>query len=337
MDSVASYEVQIRYTQIDRRHDTVIFTDFDFQVDSSHYFYPASTVKLPIAILALEKLNKIGSMDIDTRFYVEGDSVETTFAESIAAIFAISDNEASNRLFEFLGQDLLNDSLSSKGAGPFRIAHRLGLHGYDVTTRPLVVYENDSTTTIFDGSINTPAKPLNIEGVSKGTGFYDQDSLFREPFDLSLKNYYPIETQHEVLKRIVFPDYFPPDKRFDLSQKQYRFLMEAMHTLPRVAGYDAKTYYDGYCKFFMFGDSKENIPENIKIYNKVGFAFGTLTDCAYITDTKNDIDFLVTATILVNKNTIFNDDVYEYESVGIPFLAELGRQLYKYERNRTKQ
>lgn len=337
VDSVAPYEVQIRYTQIDRQNDSVIFTDFDYQVDSSHYFYPASTVKLPIAILALEKLNKIDGMDIDTRFYIEGDSVETTFAKSISAIFAISDNESSNRLFEFLGQDILNNSLEKKEVGPFRIVHRLGLHSDDVTTKPLIVYEDDSTTTIIEGSINTPAKPLNIEGLFKGSAFYDNDSLFHEPFDLSLKNYYPIETQHEVLKRIIFPEHFPPDKRFDLNEKQSRFLLDAMQTLPRAAGYDPDKYYDGYCKFFMFGDSKEHIPEHIKIYNKVGFAFGTLTDCAYISDTKNDIDFLLTATILVNKNTIFNDDIYEYDSVGIPFLAELGRQLYTYERNRKKE
>ncbi len=41
-----------------------------------------------------------------------------------------------------------------------------------------------------------------------------------------------------------------------------------------------------YGKFIIFGDSKKQIPDNIKIYNKVGYAYGTLTETAYITDKK---------------------------------------------------
>ncbi|NNE76628.1 MAG: hypothetical protein HKN31_06090, partial [Pricia sp.] len=92
MDSVARYEVQIRYTQIDRICDSLVFTDYDFQVDCENYFYPASTVKLPIAVSALEELNQIDSLDRNTRFYVEGDTIETTFAEAISEMFAVSDN-----------------------------------------------------------------------------------------------------------------------------------------------------------------------------------------------------------------------------------------------------
>ena len=100
-----------------------------------------------------------------------------------------------------------------------------------------------------------------------------------------------------------------------------------MSALPYQAGYDRNEYYDGYVKFFMFGDSEEPMPEHFKIYNKVGYAYGTLTDCAYIKNTKTKREFILTGTIHVNENQIFNDDNYEYESIGIPFLAELGRQL----------
>ncbi len=334
MDSLASHEVQIRYTQIERKEDTVIFTDYDFQVDADAYFYPASTVKFPIAVLALEKLNHSDALDRDTRFYVEGDSVETTFAEAISQIFAVSDNDANNRLVEFLGQDAINSGLDEKGICPVRIAHRLGHHSDDLKTKPLILYENDSTTTILEGSYNTAPEPLDLMGITKGSGYYEDDALIAEPFDFSFKNYYPIQAQHGLLKRIIFPQNFLSEERFELSEEQRDFLLTAMHTVPRKVGYDAGEFYDGYCKFFMFGDTKENIPTNIKIYNKVGFAYGTLTDSAYITDTQNEVEFLLTATILVNKNGIFNDDTYEYDEVGIPFLAELGRQLYTYELNR---
>ena len=32
-----------------------------------------------------------------------------------------------------------------------------------------------------------------------------------------------------------------------------------------------------------------------------------------------------------------NDNNYEYESISIPFLAELGRLVYNFEQNRTKE
>ncbi len=336
MDSIDRYEVQIRYTQIDRHNDSVLFTDYDFQVSDDRYFYPASTVKFPTAVLALEKLNQIDTLNQDTRFYVEGDSVETTFANAVSKIFAVSDNNANNRLVEFLGQNAINESLLKKGITPVRISHRLGYHTDDVTTKPLIIYLNDSTTATTRPTINSEPKPLALERIQKGIGYYADDSLMTEPFDFSLKNYYPVSAQHGLIKRVVFPEQFNEEERFDLSTKQRDFLLSAMHTLPKEVGYDPEEYYDGYCKFFLFGDTKENIPEQIKIYNKVGFAYGTLTDCAYITDSKNEIDFFLTATILVNKDGVFNDDQYEYDEVGIPFLAELGRQLYAYELQRKK-
>ncbi|WP_343488409.1 serine hydrolase [Allomuricauda sp. d1] len=337
MDSLGQHEVQIRYTQIDRNGDSLMFTDHDFQVDEDRYFYPASTVKFPAAVAALEKLNELDTLDRDFRFYVEGDSVETTFSEAILQIFAVSDNEANNRLVEFLGFDDLNHRMQRRGVEPIRISHRLSTPNADeVTAKPLVIYLNDSTTGISKSITSKSPKPLDFNGIKKGSGFYAQDSLYQEPFDFSLKNYYPVEAQHALLKRIIFPEAFPKEEQFNLNEAQQKFLLDAMKILPKKIGYDSEEYYDSYGKFFMYGDSKEAIPEHIEIYNKVGYAYGTLTDCAYIKDTKNNIDFMLTATILVNSDSIFNDDQYEFDEVGIPFLAQLGREIYQHELNRKR-
>ena len=46
-----------------------------FQLDEMHYFYPASTAKLPVAILALQKLRTLQSqgiqIDADTPFLIK--------------------------------------------------------------------------------------------------------------------------------------------------------------------------------------------------------------------------------------------------------------------------
>lgn len=334
IDSIDNYQVQIKYTQIDRKNDSVIFTDYDFQVNDSMYFYPASTVKFPTAVLALEKLNKIDSLSIQTKYYVEGDTIESTFAKDISEIFAVSDNLANNRLVEFLGFEAINQNLREKGISPVRITHRLGQRSDDLRTKPLIIYINDSTTGITSFILNKTPDELELLEIKKGVGYYENEELVEVPFNFSQKNYYPISSQHNVLKRILFPNNFEETERFHISAEQRNFLLEAMHTVPQKAGYDATTYYDSYCKFFLYGDSKENIPEHLEIYNKVGFAYGTLTDCAYVKDTENNVEFLLTATILVNKDGIFNDDAYEYEEIGIPFLAQLGREIYHQELNR---
>lgn len=334
MDSLYRYEVQIRYTQIVRRNDSVIFKDYDFHVDDNQYFYPASTVKFPIAVVALERLNETDTLTINTKYYVEGDTIESTFSKDVSQIFAVSDNLANNRLVELLGQNAINETLRNKGVAPVRISHRLGYHSEDLNTKPLVVYLNDSTIGITSPTLNSTPKKLDLSGVRKGKGYYQNDSLQDSPFDFSLKNYFPISSQHQLLKRVIFPETFPKGQRFNLSEVQRQYLLTAMHTVPQKVGYDPETFYDGYCKFFMYGDTKEDIPNHIEIYNKVGFAYGTLTDCAYIKDTSNNIDFMLTATILVNNDGIFNDDAYEYDEIGIPFLAQLGREIYNEELKR---
>jgi len=335
MDSLERYEVQIKYSQIDRENDSIVFTDYNFQVNEAAYFYPASTVKFAAAVSALEKLNELDSLHRDSHFFVAGDTVQTTFTRAIQEIFAVSDNAANNRLVEFLGQDDINKRMDRKGVSPIRISHRLSTaNADDVTTKPLIIFKNDSTTVNSLPIINKEPQKLQLLGIEKGTGFYAEDSLYQHPFDFSLKNYFPIAAQHELLKRVIFPNTFPVEERFNLTKDQYGFLRNAMHTLPRDTGYDPEEYYDGYCKFFLYGDSTDAIPEHMEIYNKVGYAYGTLTDCAYIKDTKNAVEFMLTATILVNKDGIFNDDHYEYDDVGIPFLAELGRALYAIELER---
>src|SRR5690348_5370502 len=54
------YRLQIIYTQINRdKNNKPSFKNYYFNVDSLFYFNPASTVKLPLAILSLQKFNEL--------------------------------------------------------------------------------------------------------------------------------------------------------------------------------------------------------------------------------------------------------------------------------------
>ena len=331
MDNPKQFELQIIYTQIIRnQHNEVKFKDYTYNLNAKNYFYPASTIKFPIAILALEKLNRIQNTSMNSEFSIEGKSDKNKFTEEISKIFAVSDNDASNNLLEFIGFDYLNKSMHSKGLKPFRISHRLSTpNSGNPLTKSVTLYNADNSILTLPSVLSKKDnKPLRLNKIKKGIGYMNDDKLVQIPFDFSNKNYYPLETLHNSLKRIVFPEAFKKRERFNLTKKDREFILFSMQNLPKNAGYDPTKYYDGYCKFFMFGDLKEPIPENIKIYNKVGDAYGTLIDCAYIVDIKNQIEFMISATILVNKDQVFNDNIYDYDEVGLPFLGELGRQLY---------
>jgi hypothetical protein len=330
MSNPEEFELQIIYTQIFRdKNNKVSFKDFTYNLNAVNYFYPASTVKLPIAILALEKLNTIKNTSKDTQYLIEGKPEKLRFSEEITKVFAVSDNDASNNLFEFIGSDYLIDSMKAKGLAPFGVSNRVSIpNAGNPITKPITLYIDDNTIVNLPAIHNRPSFPLQLNKLKKGIGFMKDDVFVNEPFDFSNKNYYPLETLHNTMKRIVFPEVFTATERFNLTEKDREFILFSMQNLPKNAGYNSTEYYDGYCKFFMFGDTKENIPSTIKIYNKVGDAYGTLIDCAYIVDFENKVEFIVSATLLVNKDGVFNDDKYEYDAIGFPFLAELGRQLY---------
>lgn len=329
IDSADHYELQIMLSTIDRKGNTVKFTDYQFRVNDSNYFYPASTVKLPISLLALEKLAKDPRFDRNSVFYVDGDTLETTIADEINKIFAISDNDAYNRLFEYLGKDYINKTLKAKGIDPLRISHRLSTsNAYNPMTKAIIFHQNDSTLTQLQSQVSSPVESLPLKSVSKGNGYINSnDSLVLEPMDFATKNYLPISSLHAIMKRAIFPQAFSEEEQFHLTDSDREFVLHAMSAVPRELGFYQTDYPDSYGKFFIYGDSKEQIPGSIKIYNKVGYAYGYLTDCAYIYDKESDTEFIVTANLLVNENRIFNDGEYQYDTIGIPFLAELGREL----------
>ena len=330
MSNPEAFELQIIYTQILRdKNNKVSFKDFSYHLNAENYFYPASTVKFPIAVLALEKLNTIENTSKDTEFIIKGKPDKLRFSEEITKVFAVSSNEASTNLLEFIGFDYLNERMKAKGLSSFRVSNRVSApDAGNPITKPITLYKDDNSIVNLPAIHNKPSVPLTINKLKKGIGYMKDDQLVNEPFDFSNKNYFPLETLQNTMKRIVYPEAFKESERFNLTEKDREFILFSMQNVPKNAGYDPAIYYDGYCKFFMFGDTKENIPPKIKIYNKPGDAYGTLIDCAYIVDAVNKVEFIVSATLLVNNDGVFNDDKYEYDTIGLPFLGELGRQLY---------
>jgi len=357
-----SLEVQVLYTQIDRRDDgTVALTTHRWgTTDTNQYFYPASTVKMPVAALALQKLNELGVLGMDhhtTMLHGRGTSpasaaqspatIDTTskrglpsIGHYIRKIFLTSDNDAYNRLFEWLGPTYINKALQqvsdSVGTGS-RILHRVGVGGFDEVSHtylnPVRFIDGYEELYQIGERRDTYYDPLpNVQGQQRGVAFQRNDSLINEPFDFSRKNYLSVRNLHDILVRIVLPQ--AASRPFQLTEADYTLLRDAMSLRPRESDYPRYDKADNYVKFWLYGDQPEGteIPDNVRILNKVGWAYGYLTDAAYITD--GEVEFILVGTIHTNANRVFNDGVYEYETVGMPFFGELGRAILAFERAR---
>ena len=354
------YRVQILYTQIDRdEQNHPHFTSYTYRVNPQEYFYPASTVKLPGALVALEKLNELGiagldkytPLQVDNAYSgqspVTGDSTsadgQATIAHYIKKLFLVSDNDAYNRLYEFVGQQRLNESLHQKGFKEVRLVHRLAVNlslDENRHTNPFTFYKDGKVLYQQPLIYNpTPFDQVKFDG-KLGKAHLLGKQFVDGPMDFTAKNYITVEVLQGILKAVLFPEAVPAQQRFKLNEEDYTFLYKYMSMLPRESdypAYDPEAYPDSHVKFLMYGTSKERIPDNIRIFNKIGNAFGFLIDNAYIVDFNKQVEFLLTAVILVNEDGIFNNDKYEYEEVGYPFMKNLGRAIYEHELKRKKQ
>ena len=355
-------EVQIIYTQINRdKHQKPHFITYSYQLDAQHYFYPASTVKLPTAIFALEKLNELkikglnksSIMLTDSAFVgqtkVTKDSTAKNSLPSIVnyikKILLVSDNDAFNRLYEFTDRKTINQKLKDYGFKNSRIINRLAIGdaGESVRhTNPINFYDGDQLVYQKPPAYDANDYPLELNHLIRGKAYLNtNDQLINEPFDFTGKNVFALADQQELMKRLFFPDAFPKSKRFNLTDDDYRLLYKYMSMYPTDSEnptYSRPDYFPAYCKFLFYGaDPKAEINPNIKIFNKVGDSYGYTIDNSYFIDQKNGIEFFLAAVIQSNDNDIYNDNQYEYDTVCFPFLKNLGQKIYENELKRGKK
>ena len=358
LENQDQYEVQIVYTQINRDENNVpSFQSFYYHANRERYFYPASTVKMPAAFLALEKLNELNIKGLDKHCTMLTDSsfsgqslalVDSTSASGspsiahyIKKIFLVSDNDAYNRLYEFIGQGAVNARLAEMGFKDTRIIHRLSIplsEEENRHTNPVTFMRNDSI--VYAQPLTYNEDPLPLKGqVLKGKGYLKGENVVNEPFDFTRKNFVPLEEMQRILRAVIFPEYVEPKGRFNLTNEDYKFLYRYISQLPSETTwppYDTSEYFDAYSKFLLYGSEKGPLPKHIRIFNKIGLAYGYVSDHAYVVDFKNNVEFLLSAVIHTNENRIYNDGEYEYETTAFPFMKNLGKAIYDYELTRKR-
>jgi hypothetical protein len=353
--------VQIIYTQIDRSANKIpALKNYYFNVNSENYFYPASTVKLPASILALQRLNELKEKGIDkntTMLTEQAYSGQTAvlndpttpdgkpnIAHYIKKILMVSDNDAFNRLYEFLGPQYINEQLHKKGYPTAELVHRLQIalsQDENRHTNPLKFIDSNNMV-IYEQPMQFYDAIYPVRHDSIGKGYYAAGNLVEKPMDFSTKNRLVLEDLHNILISIVFPEKMPAAQRFNITEEDRTFLLKYMSQLPTESTYppysaDTANYYPSYCKFLFTGSQKGAWPKSIRSFNKVGDAYGQLLDVAYIVDFDKKVEFFLSAVIYCNSDGILNDDKYDYDKIGYPFMKQLGQIIYDYELKREKK
>ena len=353
------YRCQVIYTQIDRdAKGSPRFTHHRFNADSNLYFNPASMVKMPLAFLSLEKLNemkiagvnKYTSMTFDSshekQVAMRTDSSAKNFKPSIAHFIRramlISENDPYNRMYQFVGQETANRKLIEKGYNSSRITrqfmgytedqnrHTNGIRFFDAGGKLVYhqqpAYNRDSIR--FPSPIMIGEKHINRN-----------DELVDGPFDFTRHNNISLDDMRQMLQAVIYPSSVPKHQRFNITEADRLFMLKYMSQYPSETpypNYDSTIFYDSYVKFF-FQDSTHKIPPHIRVFNKVGWAYGFLTDVSYVIDTQNNIDYMLSSTVYVNSDGVINDSKYDEESMGFPFFKALGKAVYEYELKRPRK
>jgi hypothetical protein len=354
-----TFQYQLIYTEINRdKNNQPHLKNYYLHVNKNRYFNPASMVKLPVALMALEKINKLGKAGInkytpiitDSGFGMQTKVTADTSSENglpsiahyVRKIFLVSDNDAYNRLYEFVGQKPLNERLWAQGYKDSRITRRFVTMTEEQNrhTNPIRFMNDDKILYEQPGAYSDIQFDFGKKILVGNAHYNRNDSLINEPMDFTTHNNMPLEDLQQILQSGYISLFSIRKQRYNITDDDYRFLYQYMSEFPsesKFPNYDTTEYFDSYTKFFIFKADRLKPPSNMRMFNKTGWSYGYLTDVAYIVDFKNKVEFMLSAVIYTNRDGILNDNKYEYDTIGYPFFKQVGTIIYYHELMRQRK
>lgn len=335
------YRVQILAQY--RRKGSASWRQSAWQLTPERWFSIASVAKLPIALLACERFSAQG-LDLDVQIGFSQSPIggewpadEPDFESlrrSLTRIFTISENPPFNRLYDFLGVDAMHVRLRELGYPDARLISRMSAPVRDNARTRAGELRSPAGEVLarFPERVGT-LQPFPFGTALDGRGYIDAEGLLVQgPRDFSHANFIPLADALQMLRAIVDPASVPAGQRWAIAEPMRQQLLQIMAMLPRDSmdpRYDEAVHYDGYARFFLLGDAKARKPDALHLVGKAGEAYGFLSDVVHISEDGSPYELLLAANVHVNADGIYNDDVYEYETRGYPFLAALGRAVWQ--------
>jgi Beta-lactamase enzyme family len=344
------YQIQLLWYPIDRdARGRARLLRHAYGLAPKRWFSPASVAKLPMALLMAERISAHGlGADAQVRLRAAPATGEWPADEPLAETlrrgcnrtFAVSENVPYNRWYEYLGADAVHARLSQLGYRDTRLIARLGSQDREANRRSgggeLMAPDGkviERTEAMIAGERRFPfGRAMAGRGWKNGDG-----SVTPGPRDFSYANFMPLSDSLGMLQAFVLPETVSAKQRWRIAEPLREPLLQALALRPRESDdprYDEAEHYDGYARWFLVGDGKQRYPEGVRVFGKSGMAYGYLSEVAYLQDTGSGAECMLAAVIHVNRDGIYNDDRYEYDTIGLPFLAALGRAVLDLERER---
>jgi hypothetical protein len=309
----------------------------------AEYFYPASAVKLFAAYAAIEKLDDMSEelnakVGISTPIrFVAGEgrtkqTVNTTLRRDLEQALIISDNDAYDRLFDFVGREELGERLGHIGLKRTILVQHLGRAAKARTTAaPLIdlIMPPDPPVAVSH-RLGAEVPPAPWAAVKLGKAYVDEKGkVIQGPMDFSMKNATTLGDLQDMLIAIARPELYdrmPNNGEIKSPNARYDVL-EILNKLPsQLEGTwrGHPTAKDAFHKPLHIALAAAFPEEKVHVYGKSGRAYGFAVDNAYIVSERTGRGFFLTSCLYANDNDTLNDDGYEYLTVGTPFLARVG-------------
>jgi len=112
----------------------------------------------------------------------------------------------------------------------------------------------------------------------------------------------------------------------DLADAERDLLVRALTDFPSESEsprFDPEAHPDDWPHFFLPGVERIAPRDELRIANKVGLAYGFVSETAYVEHTPTGRCFLLAAAVYTNDNAVLNDGVYEYD-LALRVMEDLG-------------
>ena len=332
------YRFQVLYTPVRDGH----LERHGFRTDAE-YFFPASSMKLPIALAMYDRLAKLRdegnpaaaaySRKATARIHPtsgSGGPYPTTLENETWRAIVVSDNSSANRLLGIVGHREAHETLWADGIATARINT-----GFDTGAKidpaelsPRVELELADAKAEIAARKSTLVLPATkATGLDIGKGNIVDGRLVNAPLSFAKKNAIAMRELQDVMVRVMRPELLPTNSVADtLSADDRAFLQEALGTLPSgsgIAGFDRNVVIDYQYSPFLRGVERVRDRKQFHIYAKIGQAYGFIVANAYVIDTDTKRGFFLVASVYANPSEILNSDAYAYDSVSLPVLADV--------------
>jgi hypothetical protein len=147
----------------------------------------------------------------------------------------VSDNDAYNRLYQFLGQSTIQKKMIDKGYHETRITRQF--MGFTPEqnrhTNPIRFISGEGKPIWSQPAAYNKDTFRFPREIKIGKAYYNrQDSLVNEPMDFTMANNLPLEDLHKMLLSIIFPGSLSKNERFKLAPEDYSFFTSIPFAIP---------------------------------------------------------------------------------------------------------